>query len=87
MALNTPIQGSSADILKMAMIKIDKELLNRNLKSKMLLQIHDELVFNVYNDELDTIKSLVKDIMENIYKLSVPLEVEISIGKDLYEAK
>ena len=87
MALNTPIQGSSADILKMAMIKIDKEILNRNLKSKMLLQIHDELVFNVYNDELDTIKSLVKDIMENIYKLSVPLEVEISIGKDLYEAK
>ena len=87
MALNTPIQGSSADILKMAMIQIDKELNNRKLKSKMLLQIHDELVFNVINSELDEVKEIVKNIMENIYKLSVPLEVEISIGKDLYEAK
>ena len=87
MALNTPIQGSSADILKMAMIKIDKEFNDRKLKSKMLLQIHDELVFNVCNDEVDEVKKLVKDIMENIYKLSVPLEVEISVGKDLYEAK
>ena len=87
MALNTPIQGSSADILKMAMISIDKELIKKKLKSKMLLQIHDELVFNVYSDELDTVKKMVKDIMENVYKLSVPLEVEISVGKDLYEAK
>ena len=87
MALNTPIQGSSADILKMAMIKIDKELSKRNLGSRMLLQIHDELVFNVVNSELDEVKEIVKDIMEGIYKLSVPLEVEISIGKDLYEAK
>ena len=87
MALNTPIQGSSADILKMAMIKIDKELSKRNLGSRMLLQIHDELVFNVVNSELDEVKEIVKDIMEDIYKLSVPLEVEISIGKDLYEAK
>ena len=87
MALNTPIQGSSADILKMAMIKIDKELSKRNLESRMLLQIHDELVFNVVNSELDEVKEIVKDIMEGIYKLSVPLEVEISIGKDLYEAK
>ena len=53
----------------------------------MLLQIHDELVFNVINSELDEVKEIVKDIMEGIYKLSVPLEVEISIGKDLYEAK
>lgn len=87
MALNTPIQGSSADILKMAMIEIDKEFTKRNLKSKMLLQIHDELVFNVVNDEVDIVKQLVQDIMENIYKLSVPLEVDISFGKDLYEAK
>ena len=87
MALNTPIQGSSADILKMAMIKIDKEFIKKKLKSKMLLQIHDELIFNVCNDELEEVKKIVKDIMEKIYKLSVPLEVEISIGKDLYEAK
>ena len=53
----------------------------------MLLQIHDELIFNVCNDELEEVKKIVKDIMEKIYKLSVPLEVEISIGKDLYEAK
>ena len=87
MALNTPIQGSSADILKMAMIEIDKEFMKKKLNSKMLLQIHDELIFNVYNNELDIVKKIVKDIMEKIYKLSVPLEVEISIGKDLYEAK
>ena len=87
MALNTPIQGSSADILKMAMISIDREFSKRRLNSKMLLQIHDELVFNVCNDEVDEVKFIVKDIMENIYKLSVPLVVEISIGKDLYDAK
>lgn len=87
MALNTPIQASSADILKMAMIEIDKKFTELNLKSKMLLQIHDELVFNVYNNELDIVKNIVKDIMENIINLSVPLEVEISIGNNLYEAK
>lgn len=87
MALNTPIQGSSADILKLAMVKIDKELVARGLKSKMLLQIHDELVFNVDMNEIEEVKDLVKDIMENVYKLSVPLEVDISLGKDLYDAK
>ena len=87
MALNTPIQGSSADILKKAMIEIDREFIKRNLKSKMLLQIHDELVFNVVNDEIDVVSNIVRDIMENSYKISVPLEVEMSIGKNLYEAK
>ena len=87
MALNTPIQASSADILKMAMIEIDKKFTELNLKSKMLLQIHDELVFNVYKDEVDIVKNIVRDIMENIITLSVPLEVEISIGNNLYEAK
>ena len=87
MALNTPIQGSAADILKKAMVDIDKEFDKRNLKSKMLLQIHDELVFNVVNDEVDIVKSIVKEIMEHVYKLSVPLEVDISFGNDLYEAK
>lgn len=87
MALNTPIQGSSADILKKAMVDIDREFEKRNLRSQMLLQIHDELVFNVVNDEIDTVKSIVKDIMENVYKISVPLVVDISCGNNLYEAK
>ena len=87
MALNTPIQGSSADILKKAMIEIDNKLRELKLKSKMLLQIHDELVFNVCSDEVDVVKKLVKDIMENTYKLDVPLEVDINMGTNLYEAK
>ena len=87
MALNTPIQGSSADILKMAMIEIDKRIIELNLKSRMLLQIHDELVFNVYEDEVDIVSDMVKNIMENIIVLSVPLEVDINIGSNLYEAK
>ena len=87
MALNTPIQGSSADILKKAMIEIDREFSKRKLKSKMLLQIHDELVFNVLNDELEIVKKIVKDIMENTISLSVQLVVDINVGKNLYEAK
>ena len=87
MALNTPIQGSSADILKKAMIEIDSELEKQNLKSTMLLQIHDELVFNVKNDELEKVKELVKNIMEKVVKIEVPLTVDINIGNNLYEAK
>ena len=87
MALNTPIQGSSADILKMAMIKIYKLLKEKKLKTKMLLQVHDELIFDVPNDELDEVVNLVKDTMENIYKLSVPLKVGINYGNNWYEAK
>lgn len=87
MALNTPIQGSSADILKKAMIEIDKKFNSLNLKSKMLLQIHDELVFNVYLDELETVKKIIKEIMEHTVELTVPLSVDINFGKNLYEAK
>ncbi len=87
MALNTPIQGSAADILKKAMIEIYQELKQRNLKSKMLLQVHDELIFNVLEEELEEVKQIVQEIMENTYKLDVPLKVEISIGKNWYEAK
>ena len=87
MALNTPIQGTSADILKLAMIKIDKLLTENNYKTKMLLQVHDELIFDVPEDELDDITKLITDTMENIYKLSVPLKVEINYGKNWYEAK
>ena len=87
MALNTPIQGTSADILKMAMIEIHKKLMEKNYKSKMILQVHDELIFDVTEDEFDTIKDLVKTTMENIYKLSVPLKVSTDSGKNWYDAK
>ena len=87
MALNTPIQGSAADILKKAMVEIYKEFNKRNLKSKMLIQVHDELVFNVLDDELSEVKEIVRDIMENTYKLQVPLKVDIEVGSNWYEAK
>ena len=87
MALNTPIQGSGSDILKKAMIDIDSEFKEKNIKSKMLLQIHDELIFEVKEEEIEIVKELVKEKMENAFKLSVPLVVDINMGKDLYEAK
>ena len=87
MALNTPIQGTSADILKKAMVEIYREFEKRNLKSKMLIQVHDELVFNVLKDEEEVVENIVRDIMENTYKLSVPLVVDINKGTDWYDAK
>ena len=87
MALNTPIQGTAADILKKAMVEIYDEFNKRGLKSKMLIQVHDELVFNVLKEELDEVKDIVRNIMENTFKLSVPLKVDIEVGNDWYEAK
>ena len=87
MALNTPIQGSSADILKKAMIDIYNEFNRLNLESKIILQVHDELIFNVKNDELEKVKKIVINFMENAYKLNVPLEVDVEIGKNWYDAK
>ena len=87
MALNTPIQGSSADILKKAMIDIYNEFNRLDLESKMILQVHDELIFNVKNDELEKVKKIVINFMENAYKLNVPLEVDVEIGKNWYDAK
>ena len=87
MALNTPVQGSSADILKKAMIEIFDKFNSLGLKSKMLIQVHDELVFNVLEEERETVEKIVTDIMENTYKLSVPLKVEINEGKNWYDAK
>ena len=87
MALNTPIQGTAADILKKAMVEIFDEFNKRQLKSKMLIQVHDELVFNVVDSELDVVKDIVKTIMENTFKLNVPLEVEMEVGSNWYEAK
>ena len=87
MAMNTPIQGTAADILKMAMIKIQEKMDELNLNSKMLVQVHDELVFDVCNNEVELMKNLIRDIMENVYKLNVPLKVDIEYGKTWYEAK
>ncbi len=85
-AVNAPIQGSAADIIKIAMINIHEKLIAGNYKTKMLLQVHDELVFDVYKPELDTIKTLVKSEMENAYKLDVPLDVDLDIGDNWLEA-
>ena len=85
-AVNAPIQGSAADIIKIAMINIHKKLVSENWKSKMLLQVHDELVFDVHNSELEKIQPMIKHEMENAFKMDVPLEVEIGLGKNWLEA-
>ena len=85
-AINAPIQGSAADIIKIAMINIQKELSSKNLKSKMLLQVHDELVFDVFKPELNEIIELTKNQMEQAYKISVPLTVDLNYGLNWLEA-
>lgn len=85
-AVNAPIQGSAADIIKLAMINIYNRFEQENFKSKMLLQVHDELVFDVHKDELEIIKPIIKQEMENAYKMSVPLDVEIGIGENWLQA-
>lgn len=87
MALNTPIQGSSSDIIKKAMIEIYDEFKKEGLQSKMLIQVHDELLFNVKNNEKEKVRKIVTNIMENTYKLSVPLKVELNEGINWYNAK
>lgn len=86
-AMNAPIQGSAADLIKIAMIRCDKAMKEANVKSKMLLQIHDELIFMVYEDEKDLMMNLVKEAMENAMKLKVPLKADANFGKSWYEAK
>ncbi|WP_281238037.1 DNA polymerase I [Flavobacterium praedii] len=85
-AVNAPIQGSAADIIKIAMINIHKKLISENWKSKMLLQVHDELVFDVHNSELEKIQPIIKYEMENAFIMDVPLDVEIGLGKNWLEA-
>jgi len=85
-AVNAPIQGSAADIIKLAMIAIQKRLSKENWKAKMLLQVHDELVFDVPKSEVESLKSMVKTEMENAFKLEVPLIVDIGIGNNWLEA-
>lgn len=86
-AMNTPIQGTAADIIKLAMVQMDARMKDEKLKSRMLLQVHDELVFEVPADELDTMKKLVPEVMEHAITLDVPLRVDVQYGQNWYEAK
>ena len=85
-AINTPIQGSAADIIKLAMIKIYNWIKKNNLKSKMIMQVHDELVFEVKNNELELFQSNIKSLMESVFDMKIPLSVDIGYGKNWLEA-
>ena len=85
-AINAPIQGSSADMIKIAMSNIHKELRSKNMRSKMILQVHDELVFDVYHEELENIRMIIEDKMINALPLNVPVIVNISTGNNWLEA-
>ena len=84
-ALNTPIQGTAADIIKMAMVKVNEELEKHKFKSKMILQVHDELIFDIKQEEKEEIEQIIRNTMENISKLKVPLKVDINYGTNWYE--
>lgn len=86
-AMNTPIQGSGADILKLAMIKVYNLMKENNMKSKMILQVHDELIFDVYEDEIEQMMSLIKEGMEHAFEMDVPLDVDGGYAKNWYELK
>jgi len=85
-AINMPIQGTAADMIKLAMISIHKTFKERNFKSRMLLQVHDELVFDAHRSELEIIKPLILDLMRNALPLSVPVEAEVGTGNNWLEA-
>jgi DNA polymerase-1 len=87
MAINSPIQGTAADIIKQAMIDIQKVLDEKELKSKMILQVHDELIFEVVESELDEMKKILREGMENVVELSVPLDVDMGVGVNWFDLK
>jgi len=86
-AVNTPLQGTAADLIKLAMIQIDEELRSRKLKSRMLLQVHDDLLFEVPENEIELMRGLVREKMESVHPLSVPLLVELGVGPNWRDAK
>ncbi len=86
-AMNTPIQGSAADIIKIAMNKLYKSLKDNNLKSKLVMQVHDELIVETYTSEIEQVKLLMKEAMENVIKLDIPLDIDLNVGNSWYEAK
>ena len=85
--MNSPIQGTAADIMKIAMIGVERHLLEEGLKSRLVLQVHDELLVEAWKPELDTVKGILKEEMEQAAKLSVPLEIDMHTGTNWYEAK
>jgi DNA polymerase-1 len=85
-AVNAPIQGSAADIIKLAMIRVANAMKEKDVKSKMLLQVHDELVFDVHEDEIDLMKELVKTEMEGAVQMTVPMEVEMEVADNWLDA-
>lgn len=87
LAMNAPIQGSAADIIKIAMVNVYDRMNKENCKSKLILQVHDEIIINVFENEIDKVSKIVKEEMENVLSLKVPLEVEVKIGDTWYEAK
>jgi DNA polymerase-1 len=86
MAINMPIQGTAAEMIKLAMIKIHRQMNKENLKSKLIMQIHDELLLEVHQDEIDYISKMVIEHMRNAMKLDVPIEIDFGIGPSWYEA-
>ena len=86
-AMNTPIQGTAADIIKLAMNRIYNKLKINNLKSKLIMQVHDELIVETVPDELDKIKEIMYEAMEHVINLSVPLDIDLNTGKSWYDAK
>ena len=86
-AMNSPIQGTAADIIKIAMIRVDKELKLRKMKSRLILQVHDELLVEAHNDEIEEVKEIIKKEMMGAASLAIPLEIDMNIGKNWYEAK
>jgi DNA polymerase-1 len=86
-AVNTPLQGTAADLIKVAMIRIDQKLRDQKLKARMTLQVHDELLFDVPEDEIDAMRSLVKQEMENVIELNVPIVVEVGVGQNWRDLK
>lgn len=86
-ALNTPIQGTAADIIKLAMVRVDNRLINEGLKSRLILQVHDELIVEAHKDEVDIVKKILSEEMQGAMELKVPLKVDMSVGKSWFEAK
>ena len=86
-AMNTPIQGSAADIIKIAMLCVYNDLKNKKLRSKLILQVHDELIVEVHKDELEEVKRILKEQMENAIHLDVALKIDMNEGKSWYETK
>ena len=87
LAMNTPIQGTAADIIKLAMIKVYQAIKEQGLKSRLILQVHDELIINTYVDELETVKKLLEENMENAYSMTVALKAELNEGSNWYQLK